>query len=410
MIFNFEPIRIGWQSLRANMLRSGLSASGIAVGLFSVIAVMSAISGLQTAVENSMGFLGANVFQFAKYPGTITVAGDDQFRNRPNIDYLTYLRFVRLVENRVSIVCPKAFAENLQAVFYNHHTNPNLEVCGTNESFITVNSFAICAGRNLSSDDVRFARDVCLLGAPVADRLFPTGDGIGSTIRIGAKTYEVVGTLRRKGTSFGINEDAKVIIPITRFIENYGADDRTITVAVQARNQRAYRSTMINSVAAFRQARRLRPEDPDNFEVYGNDALTLGFRNVARSVSIAAFILSSVTLLASGVGIMNVMLIATTERAREIGLRRSLGARRSEIRWQFLIESLLLSLAGAIAGIALGSVAGNALALFLGAPFVFPWSWCAIGLFISVGIGIAFGFYPANKAAKLDPVVALRVE
>jgi putative ABC transport system permease protein len=403
-----DLIRCAWRSLLANRLRSVFATIGIAVGVFSIIGVMTAIAILQKTIEAGVGFLGANTFQFAKYPATISTLGDERFQNRPNIDYQTYLTFSRLLGNHAEVICPKVFDRNVQAVFQNRKTNPNLEICGTNEDFVTVNRFAICAGRNLSPDDVAFSRDFCVVGSAVVERLFPETGAIGKTIRIDRKNYVVIGTFAHKGTIFGEDLDNRVIIPITTFLENYGAYNRTINIAVEAKDRKVYTPTLSYAVGAFRQARGLQPGDPDNFEIYSNDSLLVGFRSIADKVQIGAFVVSAVALITAGVGIMNLMLVAVTERTREIGVRKSLGAKPRDIRFQFLVEALLLSLVGAVSGIVFGVIVGNLLAWFLKTEPIFPLGWSVVGAVACSGIGIVSGLYPAHKAALLDPVDALR--
>ncbi len=318
---------MAWRSLGANKLRSALTISGITVGIFSVISVMTTISALQSSIESGLSFLGADIFQFAKYPGTINAFGDDRFKNRRNIDYENYLTFSRLVGDRVELITPKVFDDRVQAVFENRKTNPNLEVCGTNQGFIVSNNYSIAAGRNLTANDVELARNVCVIGTSVIDRLFPEGGAVGKMIRLDGRTYEVVGTFAPKGEAFGANQDNEVIIPITKFFENYGSRNRTVNIAVQARNQIVYEKTMGYAIGAFRKARGLKPEDPNDFEIYSNDSLASAFRNIAGMVRIGAFVISTIALVAAGVGIMNIMLVSVTERTKEIGVRKSLGAK-----------------------------------------------------------------------------------
>jgi putative ABC transport system permease protein len=406
MMFDF--IRTAWRSLLANRLRSILVALAVAVGVFSIVSVMTAISALEKTIENGVGFLGANTFQFAKYPTKITVAGDDEFQNRPNIDYQTYLMFTRLVGNHAAFTCPKVFDRNVQAVFKNRKTNPDVEICGTNENFISVNRFVVGAGRNLLPDDVVFGREVCLVGSMVVDRLFPATNPIGKTIRIDGKAYLVIGTLAPKGAIFGESQDSQVAVPITTFLENYGAGNRTINIAVQARGQNTYERTIGYAVGAFRQARRLQPGDSNNFEVYSNNSLLSEFRSIADKVQVGAFLVSAIALVTAGVGIMNVMSIVVAERTREIGVRRSVGANSKDIQRQFLYEAVLVSLIGAVGGILFGVITGNLLAWFMKAELVFPLGWSIAGVLLCAGIGLIFGLYPARKAASLDPVEALR--
>ena len=405
-----EIIKMAWTSLGANKLRSALTISGISIGIFSVIGVMTAISALQTSIEGGLTFLGSNTFQFSKYRGAIQFGGDPRYRNRRNISYSNYHDLVRLIGDRVETICPKAWDDKTQAVFEDRKTNPNVELCGTNEGFISVNRFSIDEGRNLSREDVELSRSVCVIGKQITQRLFPQKGAIGQVIKLNGKNYEVIGTLEGKGTLFGGSDDKVVLIPITKFFENYGSKERSLNIAVEARNQLAYDRTLGMARGAFRAARGLRPEEPDDFVTYANDSLTGAFRSIAGTVRIGAFVISTIALIAAGVGVMNIMLVNVTERTKEIGIRKSLGARQRDIRLQFLLEALFLSLIGAFAGIVLGVIAGDALAMWLNAAVVFPWGWAAIGVLACSAVGITFGLYPAHKAACLDPIEALRYE
>jgi len=332
------------------------------------------------------------------------------YRNRRNIDYETYLNFARLVEDDVELTCPKVFDDEVQAVFENKKTNPDLNICGTTDGFTVANNFAIDEGRNLSNEDVEFSRSVCVIGRQIVSRLFPHDGSIGQVIKLDGKNYEVIGTFAPKGGAFGTSDDDFVIIPITKFFENYGSRNRSINVAIAAKDQTALDRTMGFAVEAFRKARSLRPEQPNDFEIYSNDSLAGAFRSIAGVVRIGAFVISTIALVAAGIGIMNIMLVNVTERTKEIGVRKSLGARSRDIHWQFLLEALFLSLEGAVSGIILGVLAGNALAVCLKASVVFPWGWGIFGVLFCSAIGILSGLYPAHKAASLDPIDALRFE
>jgi putative ABC transport system permease protein len=406
----WELVKMAWKALGANKLRSTLTTSGITIGIFSIISVMTAISALQMSIETGLSFLGSNTFQFSKYQNVVNVWGDEKYRNRRNIDYDTYSKFARLLGDEAEVVCPKVWDNSTQAVFENQKTNPNLELCGTTGDFLAVNNFRMSDGRNLSAEDVEFSRSVCVIGQQIVQRLFPQGHAIGRIIRLNEKNYEVIGTLAEKGSNFGGNDDNFVLMPITKFFENYGSRERSLNIAVESKNQIVYQRTLGISIGAFRTARGLRPEDSNDFEIYSNDSLASAFRSIAATVRIGAFIVSAIALVAAGVGIMNIMLVSVTERTKEIGIRKSLGARQSDIRMQFLLEALFLSLLGALAGVVLGVMAGNGLALWLQAAVVFPFDWAILGVLVCSLIGVGFGLYPAHKAASLDPIEALRHE
>jgi len=403
-------MKMAWKALGANKLRSTLTASGITIGIFSIISVMTAISGLESSMQTGLSILGSNIFQFSKYPIGIKVEGDERYRNRRNIDYGTYLKFARMMGDKAPMVCPKVWDDSTQGVFENRKTNPNIQLCGTNQGFLSVNTFLLEDGRNLSREDIEFTRNVCVVGQQIKKRLFPQGIAVGNVIRLDSKEYEVIGTLAEKGGGFGGPDDNIVLIPITKFLENYGTQQRSLNIAVEAQNQIAYERTMGLAIGAFREARGLRPEEANDFEIYSNDSIEGVLRSIAGNVRIGAFVISTIALVAAGVGIMNIMLVSVTERTKEIGMRKSVGARNFDIRMQFLFEALFLSLAGAIGGIVLGVAAGNGLAIWLRATAIFPWDWAIVGIIFCSAIGIGCGLYPAHKAASLNPVEALRHE
>src|SRR6202043_1684922 len=242
------------------------------------------------------------------------------------IDYQTYSKFAHLMADEADVICPKVWDDSTQAVYENKKTNPNIELCGTTQDFLAANNFKISDGRNLSAEDVEFSRSVCAIGQQVVQRLFPQGHAVGKGIKLNEKNYEVIGTLAEKGSNFGGNDDNLVLIPITKFFANYGSRVRSLNIAIEAKNQIVYERTLGISIEAFRIARGLRPEDANDFEIYSNDSLASAFRSIAAMVRIGAFIISALALVAAGVGIMNIMLVSVTERTKEIGIRKSLGA------------------------------------------------------------------------------------
>jgi putative ABC transport system permease protein len=289
-------------------------------------------------------------------------------------------------------------------------TTPSLTVVGTNRSFLTANAFTLGYGRNLTDEDVDFARDVIVIGKSIEKRLFPHESPIGKVIRMSGHTYTVIGVLAEKGTSFGQSQDDICFMPITRFFENYGEANRTVNIATQPFSTELYSRTLDKGISAMRMARGLRAEQENDFEIYTNDSLKSAFASVAGVVRIGAFVISFIALVAAGIGIMNIMLVSVTERTKEIGVRKSVGARSRDIMRQFLTEAVLISEVGGIMGIILGVIGGDLLAVWLQADVIFPFGWALAGLIVCSGIGIGFGLYPAYRAASLDPIEALRYE
>ena len=407
-----EVLTMAMSSLGANKLRTALTMVGITIGVFSVISVMTAIGALQGSIESGINILGANIFQFAKYPINFNAGGKNQekYANRHNITYREALRYSEIMEGIASAVCLKSFDDGKQAVYNGIKTTPSITIAGTNKNFTIANAYPVGYGRNITDEDVEFARSVLVIGKKIEKRLFPHESPIGKVIKLSGHTYTIIGVFEEKGSAFGQSQDDIAIMPLTRFFEDFGSVKRTVNIATQAVSQQLYNRTFDRAVGAMRTARGLRADQPNDFEVYTNDSLKSAFVSVAGVVSIGAFVISFIALIAAGIGIMNIMLVSVTERTKEIGVRKSIGARSRDILRQFLAEAVFISEAGGIIGIVLGVVGGDLLALALKVDVIFPWGWAIAGLVVCSAIGIGFGFYPAYRAAALDPIEALRYE
>lgn len=404
-----EILRLALASLSANKLRSALTMLGIAVGVFSVIGVMTVISGLRGSIEDGLNQLGANSFQISKFPGINFSNPWNRFRNRRDITYAQATRFRELMAGSAEISLSLR-NRGRRVSFLDRRTNPNVMLVGTDENFMASRNYDISAGRNLGSDDVEFGRAVVILGDDIVKRIFLNEDPLGKSVRLDGQTYTVIGLMAAKGASFGESQDSSAIIPITQYLEVYGRSWRSVSINVQAHDQATMGDTADTAIGAMRVVRKLGPEMPNDFEVYSNDSLIEAFNDIAGVVAIGAFVISAIALLASGVGVMNIMLVSVTERTKEIGIRKSIGAKKKNILVQFLLEAVVLSLTGGLAGVMAGIVGGNIAAQVLNAATVFPLGWALAGLTVCSAIGIAFGFYPAWKAASLDPIEALRYE
>ena len=404
-----EILKLAAGALSANKLRSGLTMLGIAVGVFSVIGVMTVISGLRSNIEQGLNVLGANSFQLTRTPPLNFSDPRQRFANRRDIDYSMATRLRDLLGSSATVSL-QIRRQGRVVTYLDRRTNPNVLLGGGDEHFVTSRNFEVAAGRNLGPDDVEFGRPVVVLGADVAEKIFVNEEPVGRLVRIDGQNYTVVGVLAEKGSSFGQSQDNVALIPITRFLQIYGSAGRSISINVQAPSQQELAAVQDRAIGTMRLVRGLDPEDPNDFEVFSNDSLIEAFNRIAGVVAVGAFVISAIALLASGVGVMNIMLVSVTERTKEIGIRKSIGAKKRNILSQFLIEAVALSLAGGLAGVGFGIVAGNGVALALNSALIFPWGWALAGVLVCSGIGVTFGLYPAWKAANLDPIEALRYE
>jgi putative ABC transport system permease protein len=405
-----ESIAMAISAVKSNKLRSILTLIGIAVGIFSIIIVMTAMAVMENSIEEGMTQLGANTFQMQRFPATIGGGPRFRFRNRKIITYEQALavRDRATLAEAVGIECWTGG----KIVFWNgQRTNPNVQLVGENLEGITTNDWTVEAGRSFSAGDVDLARPVAILGAPVAEKLFPPRvDPVGQTVRVDGRVYSVIGVFKKKGGALGGNQDNFIAVPITSFFQVYGKADTDIHIMVKAQSKEVMDDAVEQSRMILRAARHVPPGADDDFGYFSNDSLIKEFNELTLIFRMVVLAVSSIALVAAGVGIMNIMLVSVTERTREIGIRKSIGAQKKDILSQFMVEAVILCELGGIAGILLGVLGGNILSLVMGVPTVIPWDWVGIGLVTCSMVGLVFGIYPAWKAANLDPIDALRYE
>lgn len=404
-----ESILMALGAISANKLRSILTLLGIAVGVFSIIAVMTSMRVMQNSIESGLTVLGAHTFQVQKYPAIqMGHSTRRQYRNRQDITYEQAL-LVQERSNFARAVGIEAWRGGRTISSANEQTNPNVSVTGQNPAGLFTNNWNIAEGRGLIDQDVEFARNVAVVGKNVVERLFPYTYPVGQEIRIEGERYQIIGLFEERGGFLGGNQDNFIAIPITTFFKLYGKE-RSLGVMVQARSAEVYYEAIEEVRGIMRVARKVPPGAPDDFEIFSNDTLIEEFNNLTFYIRAGIGFISFIALLAAGVGIMNIMLVSVTERTREIGIRKAVGARKKNILTQFVLEAIVLCQFGGIAGIVLGLIGGNVIALMLSIPPIFPYDWAAIGLIICSVVGIVFGVYPAWKAANLDPIESLRYE
>lgn len=407
-----ESLAMALNAVRANKLRSVLTLLGIVVGIFSIISVMTAMGVLRKSIEEGITQLGANTFQLQKFPPGGPGGGRERwrFRNRKNITYAQALE-IKQKATLAAAVGIEAW-EFGRIVWWNgEKTNPNVSLAGENPEGLTTNDWVVATGRGITNEDLDLNRRVAVLGTPVAEKLFsPRVNPIGENIRIDGSIYKVVGVLQSKGGVLGGNQDNLVIIPITTFFQKYGKD-KDIHVMVKALNREVVDDAIEQSRMILRAARKVEPGAEDDFGYFSNDSILKQFNEFTLYFRIGVLIISSIALIAAGVGIMNIMLVSVTERTREIGIRKAIGARKRDILNQFIVEAIILCQIGGIIGVLLGILVGNAaIGLWLGTSVVVPWDWTLIGLGVCTLVGLVFGVYPAWKASTLDPIEALRYE
>ncbi|HEY6191087.1 MAG TPA: ABC transporter permease [Bacteroidota bacterium] len=406
-----ESLSMALVAVRTNRLRSILTLLGISVGVFSIIAVMTAMGVLVNGIESGISQLGANTFQIQRTP----MFRSNNPRERAKIRARKNIKIDQGLQVKEKTSLAKAVGleswdfGKVVASPHGQKTNPNISIGGEDIEGFATNNWDIGDGRLFTQDELNSNKNVAILGGGVVQKVFPKTDPIGQTVRIDGHEYEVVGVIESKGGMLGGNEDNFVAIPLTTFFDAYGKD-RDIHIMVTARGSDSYDDCMEQVRGILRTARRVAPGDDDDFYIFSNDSVIQSFNDFTKYVRLGIMLISAIALIAAGVGIMNIMLVSVTERTREIGIRKAIGARRNNILTQFILEAIVLSQLGGIIGIVLGIAGGNVAAILLSVPPIIPFDWAAIGFAICSIIGIVFGVYPAWKASNLDPIDALRYE
>ncbi len=399
------------QSIKTNRLRTLLTVLGVVVGIFSIIVVMTIVTMLQNTINEGFQFLSKNTFQIQKWPAIQTgdPEGQEKYRNRKDITLEDFYRFEEMMKDAKNVGAYQA-ADGKVIKFANRETNPNTFIVGVTEGVYPSLNLEIEEGREFRSDDINYSNNVCVLGNYVVDKIFFDINPVGQIIRMDGHPLRVVGTLKKKPDFFGESVDNYVVLPITTFQSIYGKRTATVDITVMAYSQADYQRTIESAIGHMRLVRKIEPGEENDFEIFSNESLITQVNDITGPIKIGALAVSLVALIAAGVGIMNIMLVSVTERTKEIGIRKAIGARKSSILIQFLIEAIILCVIGGIAGIALGIVIGNFAGSFLNAETAIPYDWVIIGITMCIIVGLIFGTYPAYKAANLDPIEALRYE
>jgi putative ABC transport system permease protein len=411
-----DAVSMSLTAIVANKLRSVLTLVGIVAGVASIIAVMTAISLVQATLEQEMSVLGAQTFQVQKWPagGFASDAERRRAMRRPPLT-LANADAIRGQVPTVDLVGSEIWDFGFTAEYRGETTNPNLSICGGTPEYPPNNTHYVGLGRNLSPMDLRSAGKVVVIGHAIAKKLYPFVDPIGREILVDHRKYRVVGVFDEKKSAFGGNFDNYVLMPVTTFLNVYGLTDRegharSVNITVRAKTPELMDEAIDQTRQILRTQRGVKPGEEDNFDFYSSASLITEFNKMSMGVKLAGFVIGMIALVVAGIGIMNIMLVAVTERTREIGLRKALGARPASIRTQFLLEAVVLCNIGGVVGVLVGFALGNVVALFTHFQPNVPLEWAFIGLLFCSAVGVAFGMLPAIRASKLDPIEALRYE
>jgi putative ABC transport system permease protein len=408
-----ENIREGLRSVRANGLRTVLTAAIIAIGISSLVGILTAIEGIQGSVNDSFAGLGANTFD---------IRGPQQFRRRrgglsdqqvPPIDFRQAVAYKQRFGTQATISLSTSVTGTAQVKYESKKSNPNVSVTGIDENHFAIKALRIQSGRNVTPNDLLYATNVAVLGSEVVSTLFQGRNPIGSAITVLGQKFQVVGVLEKKGNSNGGGDDRQVFLPLETAKRLAGNRKLTFDITTSAPDLGDIEVVMGEARGTMRLIRGDRIGRPDSFEMERADAVLEEFDAITGYLRLGGFGIGFITLLGASIALMNIMMVSVTERTQEIGIRKSLGATPRRIREQFLIEAIVICLLGGLGGIVLALGIGNGISQLItqgDGSFVVPWLWMSLGLLICVIVGILSGFYPAFKASKLDPIESLRYE
>jgi len=406
-----ENIRLALQSIKSNRLRTMLTALIIAIGLSALVGILTTLDAVKTSMTEAFSSMGANSFTIRNRGTGIRIGGQGK-RPKPfkAIRYEDAVRFKDSLKTPATVAV-SVFASGGSTIKNGSlKTNPNINVQGIDENGLASQGLSLSEGRNFSTSEVQMGSNVCIVGSEVVDKLFKNQDPIDKLINVGNNRFKIVGILVSKGSSMGFSGDRAVYVPLLKAKQINANANPSYTITVMVPTNDMQENIIGESTALFRNIRKVKISEPNNFEITKSDAVaqTL-FENLAF-VAIGGVAIGIITLIGASIGLMNIMLVSVTERTREIGIRKAIGANPKVIRRQFLIEAVVICLMGGSFGIFLGILIGNLISLAMGGSFIIPWLFIFGGFVVCVGVGILSGYYPAKKASKLDPVEALRYE
>ena len=403
-----ENIKLALAAVKSNGLRTVLTIFIIAIGITALVGILTAIDAIKGKFAEDLSMMGTNTFNIRNRNMSFDRA--DRKVVKP-VTYDEAVKFKELYEYPAKVSISAVGNRNAVVKYKNVKTDPNVRLLGVDENYLEASGYSIARGRNFNLNDVNKATGTVLCGQQVIDKIFEksTSEPIGQTITIGSGRYKIIGILEEKGNSMGMSGDNQVLIPITNMRLTFGGNG-SYEVSVVSSTTIQIDAAISEAIGKFRIVRQDKPGKENSFYIAKSDGMVKMFFENMSFITLSATIIGFITLFGAAIGLMNIMLVSVTERTKEIGTRKAIGASAETIRNQFLLESVIIGQFGGIFGIILGIIIGNVVAAFVGATFIIPWVWIITGVIICFFVGVISGYYPARKAAALDPIEALRYE
>lgn len=407
----FESISIALRSIRSHLLRTVLTVLIIAFGIMSLISILTAIESIKYSLSSNFTRMGSNTFTITDVRMQRRGGGSGKKVEYEIIKWADASEFKKRYSFPATVSVYANASGTATIKYRTEKTNPNISVIGTDESYLNTSGQDLSSGRNFSVQEITQGRSVTIIGSEIKDELFSGGiDPLGKQVSVGSQKFLVIGVLESKGSSFGFSGDKSCMVPVTTIRRFFGQGEISFKINIMPADAKFIEAAIGEATGLMRTIRKLELSQDDNFDIkQSNNLVNILLENI-RYITWAATLIGLITLIGASIGLMNIMLVSVSERTREIGVRKAIGANNVAVRNQFLIESILIGQMGGVLGIILGVLAGNIISIFLDSSFIVPWLWVILGFMLTLVVGVVSGLFPAMRAAKLDPIESLRYE
>jgi len=407
-----ENLRISFLSIKSHLLRTILTVLIIAFGIMALVGILTAIDAVEASLNENFAMMGSNTFNIQNRDIRVHIGGE---RNNPKNNRAISYSEANDFKEQYSFPAQTSiftYGTGIATLKYgSEKTNPNIQVMGTDENYLFTAGLEIDKGRTFTTNEVHFGNHVAIIGSEIASTLFEKNeDPIGKVISVGAGKYRVIGVLKERGSSIGFSGDRSCLVPVANVRQYFSRPDMNFRISVMVNDQQMMEAAIGEAIGVMRLVREDRLGDDDSFAIIKSDNVANMLIGLTSKLQWGATIIGLITLLGAAIGLMNIMLVSVTERTREIGIRKAVGARRQTIRNQFLAEAIVIAQIGGLLGIIAGMLIGNIVSMITGSAFIVPWLWVGLGVVVCFIVALLSGIIPANKAARLDPIDSLRWE